>query len=141
VATQAAERAVLIATYVVLAAVGVLLAFIEAFLVPQRVFGGIEGLSVVLAVVGNIAVGSLGGLGTRTMTGAVIPVVSWFAAIGVLTAYAPGGDVVLPGQLKADPGVVHVTTAFLVLGILSGAVALVVTSRYTRRVNEPTPQS
>jgi Family of unknown function (DUF6113) len=141
VATQAAERTVLAATYVVLAAIGVLLGVIESFLVPQRIFGGVEGLAVVLAVAGNGLVGTLGGIGTRTIAGAVAPVMGWFVAVAVLTAVAPGGDVVLPGQLKSDPGVTHVTAAFLILGVLAGAIGLVATARYTKRVNPPTPLS
>jgi hypothetical protein len=139
VASQAAERGVLLATYVVLIAIGIVLGGIDAFLVPQRLSGGIEGLSVVLAVVGNAGAGVLGGIGTRTMIGAVAPVAGWFVAVAVLTVAGPGGDVVLPGQLKQDPGVVHVTSAFLILGILAGGIALVVTSRYTKRVNQPRP--
>ena len=52
-------RPLLIATYVVLGCVGVLMATIEAFLVPQRLMGGVEGLSALLAVLGNLAVGLL----------------------------------------------------------------------------------
>jgi hypothetical protein len=130
--THGAELVVLLATYVVLAAIGVVLAVIEAFLVPQRMFGGIEGLSAVLAFVGNVAVGSLGGIGTRTTTGAILPIASWFVAVGVLTTYSPGGDVVIAGKLPADPGVVVAGTAFLILGILAGGVALVVTVRSMR---------
>jgi hypothetical protein len=129
----------LLATYVVLAAIGLVLGVIEAFLVPQRIFGGVEGLSAVLAFVGNAIVGSLGGVGTRTMVGAIVPIASWFVAVGALTVYAPGGDVVIAGKLPTDPGVVVTGTAFLILGILAGGVALVVTSHYTRRVNAPTP--
>jgi hypothetical protein len=131
------ERGVLLATYVVLAAIGVLLGVIESFLVPQRLAGGLEGLSVVLALVGNLAVGIFGGVGTRTSAGAVIPFVGWFGAVGVLTTVAPGGDVVFAGKLPVDPGVVVVGMAFLLAGIFAGAVALVVSLRYTKRANAP----
>lgn len=133
----------LIATYVVLAAIGVVLAIIESFLVPQRIWGGIEGLSAVLAFVGNAVIGSLGGLGTRTVAGAIVPIASWFVTVGFVSIYAPGGDVVIAGKLPADPGVVVTGEAFLLLGVLAGGVALVVTvrhlkSRYTRGANAPT---
>jgi hypothetical protein len=144
---------VLWATYVVLAAIGLVLGVIEAFLVPLRLFNGLEGLSAVLAVVGNVAVGSFGGIGTRTLTGAIAPVVGWFIAVAALLLVAPGGDVVLVGKLPSDPGVVDVGNAFLFLGILAGAGALVVTFRsisrsmkqsaanpgYTNQGNAPTP--
>lgn len=129
----------LLATYVVLAAIGVLLGVIEAFLVPLRLFGGIEGLSAVLALVGNAAIGSFGGIGTRTLAGAITPILGWFVAVGVLAVVAPGGDVVLAGKLAADPGVVVAGTAFLFLGVIGGAIALVVTVRYTRHGIAPTP--
>jgi hypothetical protein len=137
------ELGVLIATYVVLAAIGVVLAIIESFLVPQRILGGVEGLSAVLAFVGNTAVGSLGGVGTRTVAGAIVPVASWFVTVGFVSLYAPGGDVVIAGKLPADPGVVVTGMAFLLVGVLAGGVALVVTvrsvkSRYTTGANAPT---
>lgn len=131
----------LAATYVVLAGIGILLGVIEAFLVPQRLFGGIEGLSVVLAVVGNAGLGTAAGIATRSFMGAVVPVAAWFVTVGFISTYAPGGDVVLPGRLTQDPGVVHVTTAFLLLGVVAGVAAIVATSYFTRRVNRPTSLS
>jgi hypothetical protein len=140
VATEAFERGVLYATFVVLAAIGVVSAAIESFLIPQRIFGGVEGLAVVLAVVGNAVVGTAAGLSTRTKAAAVIPTAGWFLTVGVLTVYLPGGDVIMPGRLDSDPGVAKVVSAFLILGILGGAVALLVTSRFTARRNRPTSQ-
>jgi hypothetical protein len=131
----------LVATYVVLAGIGVLLGAIEAFLVPQRLFGGIEGLSVVLAVIGNAGLGTAAGVATRSFMGALVPVAAWFVTVGFVSSYAPGGDVVLPGRLPADPGIVHVATAFLLLGVVSGAAGLVATSYFTRRANRPTSVS
>jgi hypothetical protein len=52
---------------------------------------------------------------------------------------APGGDVVLAGKLPVDPGVVVVGMAFLFGGVIAGAVALVVTVRYTKHRIAPTP--
>jgi hypothetical protein len=125
-------------TYLVLLAIGLLLGAMDAFLVPQRLFGGVEGLAAVLALVGNTAVGSFGGLATRSMIGAIVPAVGWFVAVGVLMTIAPGGDVVIAGRLPADPGVVDVGMALLVLGIFGAGIALLVTSRYTKRVHAPT---
>lgn len=144
VANQGSERAILALTYLVLAAIGVVLGVIESFLVPLRLFNGVEGLSAVLAVVGNLVTGSLGGLATRTIAGAVSPVAGWLVAVGALLLVAPGGDVVFVGKLPADPGIVVVGNAFLFAGVLAGAVGLVVThlairSDYTKRANAPTP--
>jgi hypothetical protein len=155
-AGQGSGRGILFATYVVLLAIGVLLGVIGSFLVPLRLTGGLEGLSVVLAVLGNAAVGSLGGLGTRTMLGAILPTVGWFVVVGVLLLVAPGGDFVFVGKLPADPGVVWVGNLFLLLGVVGGAIALFVTfssirsarirslrskSGYTEQGNAPTPQT
>jgi len=141
----ATERAVLWATCLVLAAIGVVLGTIESFLVPLRLFNGTEGLSVVLAVVGNALIGSLAGLATRSLAAAVMPVVGWVVAVGALLIVARGGDVVFVGKLPADPGVVVVGNVFLFAGILAGVAALFVTTRairsdYTNPVNPPTPQ-
>jgi hypothetical protein len=133
----AGGRALLVATYVVLAGIGVVAATIEAFLVPQRLAGGVEGLSAVLAVLGNLAVGLFGAWGTGTRGGAVAPAVGWFAAIAAVTVIAPGGDVVIPGALPADRGVVVVGTVTLLGGILASIVPIALTGRYTTRVNRP----
>lgn len=125
--TEATHRGEQIATLVVLAVIGVVLGVIEAFLVPVRLFGGVEGLSVVLGFVGNAAVGTFAGIMMRTARAAAVPVLGWFVAVAAITMYAPGGDVVLPGQLKTDPGVVVVTTLFLICGLLGGAAAIVLT--------------
>ena len=124
-------------TYVVLFGVGVLAATIEAFLVPQRVAGGVEGLSAVLAVAGNLAIGLRGGLGTGTTAGAIAPAAGWFAAIATVTVVAPGGDVVIPGALPVDSGVVVVGVVTLLGGLLASIVPIALTGRYTTRVNRP----
>ena len=137
-ASEAAERGVLIATYVVLAAIGVVSAAIESFLVPQRLFDGVEGLSAVLAFVVNFGVGTAAGLATRAKISAILPTAGWFLTVGVLTAYLPGGDVVFPGRLPTDPGVTKVVPAFLIVGLVGGLIALTITARYTARAQRPT---
>jgi hypothetical protein len=121
---------VVIATYVVLAAIGVMLGVIETFLVPLRLFDGVEGLAAVLALVVNAAVASFGGVGTRSFAGAIVPTLGWLLTVGVLISWSPGGDVVLAGKLGADPGVVVVGDAYLIAGFLAGGISLVVTARY-----------
>jgi hypothetical protein len=131
----------LVATYVVLFAVGACAAVIAAFLVPQRLAGGVEGLSVVIAFVGNLGVGFLGGWGTRSVLGAVLPAVGWFLAFSITTFAGPGGDIVIPGRLPADPGVVKVGSVVWLVGVLAGFVPIPLTSRYTARRNAPKGQS
>jgi hypothetical protein len=137
----AADRVVLVATYVVLAAIGVVTATIESFLIPLRLAHGIEGLSVALAFVGNLAIGTAAGLAFRNRAAAVVTTASWFVTIGVLTLYLPGGDVIMPGRLPTDPGVTKVVPAFLILGIVGGLLALLVTARYIARADPPTSQT
>jgi hypothetical protein len=137
---RAGERVITGAIYVVLAVMGALLGVIGAFLVPARIFGDIEGVSVVLALVGNAALGILGGLGTRSLAGALAPTLGWFVAVGVLTVFGPGGDVVLAGKLPDDPSVVTVGDAFLFVGIVSGAVAMLATAYFIRRSKAPTSE-
>jgi hypothetical protein len=124
------DVAMVMATYVVLAAIGVMLGVIETFLVPQRLFGGVEGLAVVLALVVNGTVGSFGGIGVRSFAGAIVPTFGWLVTVGVLITWSPGGDVVLAGKLGTDPGVVVVGDAYLISGFLAGGISLVVTARY-----------
>jgi hypothetical protein len=122
----------------VLLVVGGFLGLIGAFLVPLRLGGGVEGLAAVIALVGNFAVGVLGGLGTRSMRSALLPGAGWFLVVAVISLLAPGGDVVIPGKLTQDPGVVTVGEAFLILGVAGAIAAIAVTGVYTRRQDAPT---
>lgn len=122
----------------VLLVIGGLLGLIGCFLVPLRLGGGVEGLAAGIALVGNFGSGLLGGLGNRSRRSALAPGVGWFVAVGVISSLAPGGDVIIPGKLPVDPGVVTVGEAFLILGIAGAIGALVVTSFYTRRPDAPT---
>jgi hypothetical protein len=122
----------------VLLAVGGFLGLIGCFLVPLRLGGSVEGLAVVIALVGNFAVGVLGGFGTRSTRSALLPGVGWFVVVGVVSLLAPGGDVIIPGKLPEDPGVVTVGEAFLILGVAGAIAAIAVTALYTRRQDAPT---
>lgn len=124
---------------VLLVAVGVMLGLVGAFLVPFRLPAGVEGLSVAIALLTNLAVGLVGGLGMRSRRAAALPGVGWFVAVAALNTFLPGGDVVMPGKLADDPGVADVTLPFLLAGVLGAAAALVVTGRYTRAPRTPTP--
>jgi hypothetical protein len=122
----------------VLLLIGGLLGVIGCFLVPLRLGGGVEGLAVGVALIGNFGIGLLGGLGNRSFRSALAPGLGWLVAVGVISSVAPGGDVIIPGKLPVDPGVVTVGEAFLILGVAGAIAAMVVTSFYTRRPDAPT---
>jgi hypothetical protein len=136
---SAAELALGLATYGVLLGLGVLAGVVGTFLVPERV-GSFGYLSAILAVVGNLVVGLLGGIGTASRAGALLPFFGWFVAVGLLATepgVSKGGDVVIPGMLGNDPGVVHAGVAFMSAGVVAAIAAIVVTSRYTERAKTP----
>jgi hypothetical protein len=118
------------ATWVALVLVGALLGVVEAFLVPLRLLGGVEGLSVLLAVGGNLVMGWAAGRALGRVEAVLAPEIGWFAAVGVLTFFAPGGDVVLPGALGTDPGVATVVTWFELGGVIAAVGAVVAFARW-----------
>ena len=91
------------------------------FLVPLRLPGGVEGLAVVVGVIGNLAAARLGGFGFATPLAAAMPGIGWLLAVIMLVGGLPGhaNDVLLPGSLPVDPGVVTVG----LLWVFGGAVA------------------
>jgi hypothetical protein len=122
----------------VLLVIGGLLGVIGCFLVPLRLGGGVEGLAIAVALIGNLGTGLLGGVGNRSVRSALAPGLGWFLAVGVISSLAPGGDVIIPGKLPVDPGVTTVGVLFLFLGVAGAVAALGVTAVYTRRVDAPT---
>ena len=126
-----------LASYAVLAALGLMLGTLGAFLVPAGIVGGFIGLSALVAVAGNLFTGALGGWGTQSVGGAIAPFAGWFVAVGVLTTVSPGGDVVIPGALPNDPGVVHAGLTFMLGGLMASVVTIVLTSRFTARGISP----
>jgi hypothetical protein len=135
--SRRADRVETLVLDVVLLAVGALLGLIGCFLVPLRIGNGIEGLAAAIALVGNAVVGLLGGIGTRSTRGAMLPGIGWFVVVAAINLVAPGGDVIIPGKLPVDPGVIDVGYAFLVLGIVGVIGAISLTSLYTRRLSAP----
>jgi hypothetical protein len=131
------DRAERLLLDLVLVAVGGLLGLIGSLLVPLRI-GSTEGLAAGIALVGNFAVGLIGGLGTRSARGALVPGVGWFLVVAVVSVYAPGGDVIIPGKILADPGIAKVGVAFLLLGVVGVIAAIFGTALYTRRPETPT---
>lgn len=97
---------------------GALLGLWGGFLVALRLPGGVEGVSVLIAVVGNLAAARLGGFGFGTPLAAATPGIGWLLAVMVLLGGLPGmsghaQDVLIPGNLPADPGVVVVGYAWV----------------------------
>ncbi|HEX3908470.1 MAG TPA: hypothetical protein VHW92_11120 [Mycobacteriales bacterium] len=121
----------------VLVGIGGFLGLIGTFLIPLRLAGGVEGLAAVIALVGNVAVGLLGGIGGRSTRSATLPGVSWFVVVMAINVVSRGGDVIIPGKLPVDPGVVWVGYAFLALGLIGAVIAISATQIYTRRLQEP----
>lgn len=122
------------AAVVVLFAVGLVLGILTSFLVPVRLAGGVEGLSIVIALAGTVLLGLLGGWGTDRVLGAAIPGIGWFVAVGAVNVYLPGGDVIVPGSLPIDPGVPYVGYGFLVAGVAGTIAAATLTSRRLKSV-------
>jgi hypothetical protein len=117
----ARDDLLVVAGHAALFLLGVTLGVWGLFLVPLRLPGGVEGLSIVGAVAGNLAAARLGGFGFRTPLAAAMPGIGWLLAVVVLVGGLPGhaNDVLLPGRLPVDPGIVTVG----LLWVFGGAVA------------------
>jgi hypothetical protein len=126
------DRALDAAAYVVLALLGAVLGVWGAFLVPLRLFGGVEGLADVIGVVSTAAVGYFGAMGVGRGAAAVAPGIGWLVAVGAVGSYAPGGDVVVPGKLGTDPGIGTVGGLYLISGLVGVLVAGVAAGRRLR---------
>ncbi|HEX3706300.1 MAG TPA: hypothetical protein VHV76_06685 [Mycobacteriales bacterium] len=131
------DNALRFATYALFAGFGILLGTIGAFLVPDGIVGGFLSLATLVAVAGNVFVGLLGLSATGSAGGAFAALAGWFVAVGAFATFSPGGDVVIPGGLANDPGVVHAGVTFMIAGLVGSVVTIVLTSRYTARVNPP----
>lgn len=92
------------------------LAIVECFLVPLRVGTVPLPVSVVLAVVGNVALTRLMWRASLHRAVAGVPVVVWLVAVLVLAAKRQEGDLVVPGT--------GMGLAFLFLGTIAGAFAV-----------------
>lgn len=102
------------ASYALVLVLTVLLAVWGAFLVPLRIGTTPVPVSWVIAIVGNGALGWVGGrlLGRR---GALAPGILWLAIALTLGSKRAEGDLVVPGSV---PGLV-----FLLVGAVASAVA------------------
>jgi hypothetical protein len=132
------DRFPLAAVLVALVLLGAALGIWGTFLVPTRLPGGVEGLSVVLGLAGNAGAGVFGWWGTRTLIASVLPGIGWLVGFLMTQSWLPGGDVILAGRLPNDPGVVVVGYLFMLAGVLGTALAVVLAQRFTRRDLQPT---
>ena len=132
----------MVAGHAALLLLGVVLGVLGTFLVPLRLAGGVEGLSILVAVVGNVAAARLGAFGFGTPLAAAMPGIGWLVAVLVLAGGLPGmsghaQDVLLPGKLPADPGIVAVGTAFLFGGAVAALAGVLWASHRIRSATTP----
>jgi hypothetical protein len=126
------DRLVDVATYASLLLLGVALGVYGAFLVPLRLFGGVEGLADVIGFGGVLLAGVLGAAGSARATAAVTPGIGWVVAV-VALGTSTGGDVVVPGSLGNDPGVGIVGSLYLLSGLAGTLAAAIVVAVRRRR--------
>lgn len=113
------------------------------FLVPVRLWGGLEGLALLVTIVGNLALGWLAAWSLRSPRAALWPALGWLVATAAMAlSVGPGGDIVVPGGLPYDPGVPVVGELNWLAGIASAAGALVLgsfaaRSGFTRQRESP----
>lgn len=119
--------------YVALFLLGGALGTWGAFLVPLRLPGGVEGCADVIAVVGNVAVGVLAARGAGTVVAAAMPGIGWLVSVMIFSGVArPSDEVIIPGRLGTDPGIVTVGTIFLFAGALGAVAAVLLAARRPR---------
>src|SRR3954452_16615983 len=134
------DRFPLAAVHAALFLLGVALGVWGAFLVPLRLAGGTEGLAVLLAFGGNLAVGVGAAWAGRSVPLAATAGIGWLVTVLALSSVArPSDEVVLPGRLGSDPGIGTVATLFLVGGLAGIVLAIVIANRFTRLSPQPKP--
>lgn len=89
------------------------LAVWEAFLVAARPLGWPLPVAALLAVVGNVGLGTAGARALRSRWGAVVPGILWLAIALTLGSGRTEGDRIVPDTLRG--------LAFLLLGTLAAA--------------------
>ena len=127
---MARDDVLVVAGHAALLLLGAALGIWGVFLVPLRLSGGVEGLSVAIAVIGNLAAARLGGFGFATPLAAAMPGVGWLLSVVVLLGGLPGlsghaDDVLLPGKLPVDPGIVTVGLGWVFGGAVAALVGVV----------------
>ena len=139
---MARDDVLVVAGHAALLLLGVALGIWGMFLVPVRLPGGIEGLAIVVAVVGNVGAARLGGFGFSTPLAAAMPGIGWLLAVMTLAGGLPGmsghdQDVLLPGKLPTDPGIVVVGTGFIFAGAVAALAGVLWASHRIRSAATP----
>lgn len=120
-ASGAGARAVSVAGVVAVCLVAVLAAGLELLLVPLRVGTAMAPVSVLCAVVGNVALPRAGRVFVPRTGALVAPVVAWLVPVVALAMTSrPEGDVLIPGG-GGDQWVFY---AMLLLGGAAGIVTV-----------------
>ncbi|MCW2539858.1 MAG: hypothetical protein JWN95_1583 [Frankiales bacterium] len=104
--------------------VGGLAAMLEVLLIPLRISTVLVPVTVVLAIVGNTVLPRLSRALTGSTAGAVPPLAAWVLVVAVASTNRPEGDVLLPG----GGSVQYVSYGLMLLGLLSGVVAIALVS-------------
>jgi hypothetical protein len=124
------QRLLTAATAAGLFVLGVAYGAWAVWLTPVRLFGGVEGLSLVVTAVGTLVAGLLAAWCFRSWRAGFLPIGGWFVATaGLGMTTGPGGDVLVPGALPYDPGVVKVGEFNWLAGMVAAAIVLVLAAR------------
>lgn len=114
-------------------------AVVEVFYLPLRVGSVLVPASVLAAIAGNIAFTRLTYAVTGSVAAALMPAAVWLAVIGRAAVARPEGDLLITDG-GSSTGIAVVNLAFLILGALALAYAIVTLRRHSGR-HEPTQVS
>ncbi|HVA61045.1 MAG TPA: hypothetical protein VNG13_11000 [Mycobacteriales bacterium] len=107
---------------------GVLLGLIGAFLVPS----GLTGISIAIALVGNLLAGRLASLSTGSRLGAFAPALGWFLVLVWGMVHGPGGSLVLAYPV-GDGNLLGVAWGFMLGGAVGALLPILWGGRPIRR--------
>jgi hypothetical protein len=127
------DRVVLVAGHLLMLVVGVGLAVWGTFLIPWHWPGDVEGLCVVLGVVGNLVVGWLAAVGLGTPLAGALPGIGWLVTTIVLSSNRAEGDVLIAQGFPADPHLGTVGLLFVFGGAAGALAGVVLGARSLRR--------
>jgi hypothetical protein len=106
--------------------------------VPLRLPGGIEGFSVLLALVGNAVIGAGAARLSGSLPAAVMPGIGWLVTMLLTVGYLePSDEAVIPSALVSDPGIGTVGALYLFAGPVGTIFAVWWAQRFTRRAERP----
>jgi hypothetical protein len=100
------------------------LGVLGAFLVPVVLPGGVPGLAVAVAVVGNVLAGLLARRAVGTRLAALAPAAGWAVAAFLASLQMPNSSVVVPASVPGVRFSGWVSAGFLLLGSLAALAPL-----------------